>query len=187
MLNQPFLAPQPATIPRQTAIRTEHPMAGNDNRNLVGAIGAGHRPHGGRPLHGGCERGIADDLTRRDFPQVPPDIALKGRAVAGEPGFETVRTAGEIGRKFRGDLAGDRGAAQHHIRAGARPQPFQLGWKGWTVGEFEEMQGVIVGDSQHRADRRIDPVALEEPLPFMAAGEVPKNWLMAERKPLPDS
>lgn len=107
--------------------------------------------------------------------------------MAGEPGFETARTAGEIGRKFRGDLAGDRGAAQHHIRAGAGLQPFQLGGKSRPVGEFEEMQGVVVGNGQHRANRRVDPVALQEPLPFMAAGEVPNNWLMAERKPLPDS
>lgn len=162
-------------------------MAGNDDGDLIGAVGAGNRPHGGGPVHASCERGIADDLTHRDFPQVPPDVALEGRAVAGEPGFEGGRAAGEIGGEFRGDLARDRGAAEHHIRAGARLQPLQLGRKGGPVGEFEEMQGVIVSDGQHRTDRRIDPVALEEPLPFMAAGEVPKNWLIAERKPLPDS
>ncbi|MNZ83692.1 hypothetical protein D3C78_1024280 [compost metagenome] len=77
---------------------------------------------------------------------------------------------GEISLEFRFNLAGHRRTAQHHIRAGARLQPLQLGGKRRPVGKFEEMQGMIVGDDEHRADRRIDPVALQEALALHGHG-----------------
>ena len=46
MLQQPFLALQPAAIARQRAIGPNHPVAGHHDGNGIAAIGKAHRPHG---------------------------------------------------------------------------------------------------------------------------------------------
>ena len=84
MGEQPALAIESPAIAGQRSVCADHPMAGNDDGDGIGAIGEtdGARGRGAADLGG--QSAVADAVPGRDAAQRVPDRALEIRAVGGD-------------------------------------------------------------------------------------------------------
>jgi hypothetical protein len=101
--------------------------------------------------------GVAARPAGRDRAQLVPDRALERRPERRERCREAQRAAAEIGAELGLELRDRRGPARHDAGPGARPQPLDLVLQPAPVDIFEQIEGLVVRDRRHRAERRVEP------------------------------
>ncbi len=79
-LKQTLLPMQTAAVSSQPAIGTDHPVAGNDDRDRICAAGAANRAHSFGATNLSCDPSIGARLTAWDCAECAPDFSLKRRA-----------------------------------------------------------------------------------------------------------
>src|SRR5688572_3625597 len=100
MREQPAFSMQTAAIAGQRAIGADHPMAGYDKADRVGAIGQSDRPDRGGPADTRGLLRIAGGFTSRDLPQrCPGELLEVGAAGLHLDSIDSIELAGEIGFK----------------------------------------------------------------------------------------
>ena len=82
MAQQPTLALDAAAVAGERAVGADHPMAGHDQADRVGAVGQAHRPNRRRLADALREAAVAECRAGRDVAQGLPNRALEGRAAS---------------------------------------------------------------------------------------------------------
>src|SRR5690625_4276163 len=156
---QPFLARHSPAVTADPAVSIDHPVAGDDDRQLVGTVRLSHRPESGRPAHPARQLHVRDGLAVRDAPQFLPNLVLEGRAHQANGGLET----GTLSREVLAELPFD--GLQRRRRAGqyrvAAAQPLQFGLQAAPLHELEQHQLLLIRDGEHRAEWRVDPAGVK--------------------------
>src|SRR6185437_2824644 len=93
---QPLLDRQAAAKSGQRAIRADDPMAGNDDRQWIGAIGETDGPAGPGLADAPRELPVGDRLAIWDALQLAPHVQLESRALRGERQIEQASGAVKI-------------------------------------------------------------------------------------------
>lgn len=96
VLEQPFLAPQTATITDQLAVFADDAMAGYDDGDRVAAVGGSHGPYGCRSTDTPCNILIGCRAAIRNRLQALPDLLLEFGSAQGQADIEFVALSLEI-------------------------------------------------------------------------------------------
>src|SRR5882757_8833080 len=107
-LQQARLRLKAAAEAGERAVRADHPMTGDDDRDRVGAVGPAHRAGGAGAADLFCDLAVAAGLAEGDPLQRIPDRALEGRPLGGEREVEIVARAGEVLRELAAQRRGMR-------------------------------------------------------------------------------
>ena len=152
MGDQPAFAVEAAAIAGQGRVGADHPVAGHNDGDRVGAVGEPDGAAGGGAADALGEVAVADRRAGRDAAQFGPDLALE-RCAAGlhRQTVECGEIAVEIGLEYGTGRSGVSGGREG---IGAVMQPQQAMQAGLVVVEVERAEGGAVGDEQDRADRR---------------------------------
>ncbi len=117
---QRLLAIEPAAVTGQRPVRSDHAMAGNEDRDRIAAVRRADGTHRGRPAHASRDLRIADRLAIGNSAERVPDARLEWRADRRERQVERNALAREV--RIEHD-----GAAHRRARAPAaarrRPKP----------------------------------------------------------------
>src|SRR5438132_172992 len=89
-----------ATVSGESAITSNHAMAGNDDGNRIGAIRQADCTRGFGIADAVCEFAIRDCFSVRDFTEMAPNIFLKRSTFRSEANVEFFQLAGEVGAKL---------------------------------------------------------------------------------------
>src|SRR5438270_7875396 len=96
---------QSAAIAGQFAIRSDHSMARDDDRNRIGTVGETDRPAGIRISHAASQLPVRNSVSVRNPAKLSPDLLLKhcafGRELDGEDLELSSKIQTELARCFR--------------------------------------------------------------------------------------
>src|SRR6478735_1630664 len=132
VLEQRALGVKAAGVARQRAVGADHAVAGDDDRDLVAAVGAADRAGDAADL--AREFAVGARLAVRDPAQRAPDVELERRAVFGERDVEP----GPLAREVLVELAREDGEVTV-VRAG-------IGVEAVAVRVELRQAGVVRGD-----------------------------------------
>ena len=120
MLEQRALGVEAAGVARERAVGADHAVAGDDDRDLVAAVGAADRAGDAADL--ARELAVGARLAVRDLAQLGPDVELERRAVLGEREVELVRSPAKYSSSWLRDVG--EGAV---VRAGVGVEAVAVG------------------------------------------------------------
>ncbi len=93
---QLLLARQPPAVAGERPVRTDHSVAGYDDRDRVAIVGATHRTGRAGLTDGGRDLTVGGGLAVGDRAQRAPHIELKRRAAGGKIELELAALAREV-------------------------------------------------------------------------------------------
>ena len=154
MVQEPALAPEPASVAGERGVPADQPVAGDDDRYRVLAIGGAHRARRRPVSEGPGEGSVASGAARPDPAEGSPDSPLeRGAARVDRDPIER----GEIS----GQVSADPRAESERVPRPDRPRPAESrGEHAVRAGptELERAQTTLPGGDHNAPDRAFDLV-----------------------------
>jgi hypothetical protein len=159
MIEQPTLPFDPAAIPGERSIRSDHAMTRNNHRHRVGSIREPDSPYRSRTPDALSKLPIRNSRAAGNRPQCLPDLALKRSATRlNGQRIENAKLSREVARKSIGKAEGiPRSLKQKSVRAKLANQlpPHRF----LVLSKKSEAQAPRrIAHNHHRANGRSQPV-----------------------------
>src|SRR4051812_30346648 len=123
MRQQRPLGGQAAGVARQAAVRADDAVAGDDDRELIAAVGASDRARAAAELAGECA--VGGRLAVRNLLEARPERSLERRPVLVEREVEAGAPAREVLVELASGLGQDTRFGRPRLPVGAGEQPRQ--------------------------------------------------------------
>ena len=160
--DQFLLAPKAAAVTRQRSIRADDAMTGNDNRNLICAVGLGYRTYGSWPAEFMGDLAVRPSRSSGDPQQAFPDRSGERGSVERERHGELRRLSVEECLQFSFQQVRRRGPPQPDTPFCVPVQGLQLLRQRPAVSEFQQMDLAMVRYHNHLPQCGIDPIEVQE-------------------------
>jgi len=151
---EPALAPEPASVAGERGVTTDQPVARDDDRYRILAIGGPHRARRRAVPDGPCEGSVAPGAARPDPAQGLPDSPLERRAAGVDrDAIERGEISGQIG-------ADPRAETERVPRPDPPRSPVSPGQGPDHAGssELERAQATVADRDHDTPDRALDLV-----------------------------
>src|SRR5947208_15677511 len=156
VIEQPLLAPQTTAVPAERAIGANHAMARDDDANHVRSIRATNCATRIFIAQALCHPRIRTRFANRNRLQDFPRAQLEGGSDRSQRNFKVQLLAGEVVPELRADGFEVPMFPWHDICAQSFPQNRQLAFCRAPVDKFKQAQALVVSDSDHWPERRIN-------------------------------
>lgn len=180
---QAFFAPEAAAVTGEGAVGSDDAVAGDQNRDAVIAVGAGHGSDCG---------GLPDDLSlfgigtggaTRNGPQGVPDSFLKLGSRQDQGEIEVGPFTGEVSLKLAvefwepGAVAGERAGVESFLQA------VELRFEHPAIGEFEQADPLLRRAGQHRPQGGQQATDVDHLLLITSGGRVAHRFFKTLAEP----
>jgi 3-hydroxy-D-aspartate aldolase len=169
-VKQSPLPPSASAVPRELAVRPDHPVAGYDDGEPVVTYGAPERPHSRRPTDRTRPFCVRAGLAMGNRAQPLPAGLLERRPGGDRRDAECPQLTGEPGAKLRLQRRQVRMVAGRRDPAHVVREPAELERQHPSVGELQETDTFVDRGGHHRPERREDAGHPDGPEPPGSTG-----------------
>lgn len=155
-----MLAHEAAGVAAQFAAGVDDAVARHDDRELVAAVGPRRCAEAFGVVDALRELGVGTRFAVWNVDQCAPDFLLEWRAAEFDGCLKSLQLAGEIVAELGFDLLGDFCAPGHDRVALTLALDFSL--KATPIRELEQVERVVVGEREDRAEGGVHPCGLED-------------------------
>jgi len=156
VIDQPALPRQPAAVAGQFSVGSDHAMTGDEDGDVVHAVGAGHGAHGGWVADRPCFFGITAGLSMGNRSKIVPAATLKIRSDRGNSYLERLSFAAKVLADLSPKLRQMRVLARHDHRVEPAAEGQNRALQALPVGKVKQDNAVVAGDPKHRTQRGAD-------------------------------
>lgn len=180
---QKFLfSPKPTTIPGQRPVRADNAVAGNDEGDLIGAVGPRDGTDGSRATNGVCNLRIAAGFTCRDHAQLVPNHFGELGPVVSKRCLKLCQRAIKERGQFQSDLTRRCRFPNAHPALGDLIQLCQFRTQRLSICKLQQMQRGLARDRNHIAQRRRNPIGKQDRVTVQATRRFAQQFCKGRTK-----